>query len=90
MWIAAWLSQKRRAGLVELMPKSRSSFFNHSSSPVVAAMARYSALADDLEMVVCFFAFQETKDSPRKTQKPVTDLRVSKQEPQSASEKALR
>ena len=50
-------------------------------------MARYSASADEREMVGCFFDLQETNESPRKMQNPVTDQRESKHFPQSASQK---
>ena len=49
----------------------------------------YSASAEDLEIVFCFLAFHETKELPMKMQKPVTDFLVSKQDLQSASEKAF-
>lgn len=41
-------------------------------------------------MVDYFLAFHETKDSPKKIQKPVVDFLESWQAPQSASEKAFR
>ena len=63
---------------------------NQTNSLVGAAMVRYSASAEDFKMVVWFLAFQETKESPRKIQKPITDLQESKHDPQSAFEKALR
>jgi hypothetical protein len=43
-------------------------------SQQATAMARYSASADDREMVCCFLDFQEMRESPRKVQKPVTDF----------------
>lgn len=43
---------------------------------------RYSASAEDLAMVVCFLAFHEIKESPRNTQKPMTDFLESRQDPQ--------
>ena len=52
----------------------------------VTAIALYSASADDLEIVDCFFALQEINESPKKTQYPVTDFLVSGQEAQSESE----
>ena len=81
---------KRRAGWEDSTRKSKSSCLSHSNSLVVAAMARYSALAEDLEIVVYFLAFQETKESPRKIQKHLTNFWVSSQDPQSASKNALR
>lgn len=53
-------------------------------------MARYSASADDLEMVDCFLALHETKESPKKMQKPVVDFLESGHAPQSALEKAFK
>ena len=52
----------------------------------VTAIALYSASADDLETVDCFFALQEINESPKKTQYPVIDFLVSGQEAQSESE----
>lgn len=52
---------------------------------MIVARARYSTSADERETVACFLDRQETKDSPRNTKKAVTERRVSKQEPQSAS-----
>lgn len=56
---------------------------------LVPGRARYSASAEERDVVDCFFDFQETKESPRKIQKPVTERLVSGQEAQSASQKAL-
>ena len=53
-------------------------------------MALYSASAEDLDMVVCFLDFQETKESPRKMQKPVVDLLESGQEAQLASKNCIK
>lgn len=60
------------------------------SSQLVKAMARYSASAEERETVVCFFDFHEINESPRKMQKPVTDLLVSAQPAQSQSVKAFK
>ena len=46
------------------------------TSQTATAMARYSDFAKDLKTICCFLNFQEIKDSPRKTQNPVTDLLV--------------
>ena len=40
-------------------------------------------------MVRCFLDFQETRESPKKIQKPVVDFRELEQDPQSALVKAL-
>jgi len=45
-------------------------------------------VAEDLDTVFCFFFFQETKEDPRNTQKPVKDLADIWQLPQFASQKA--
>jgi hypothetical protein len=49
--------------------------------------ALYSASEEDLDTVICFLAFHETRDDPKKKQYPVVDLLVSIQPAQSASEK---
>lgn len=89
IWIAAWLSQNRRAGWEQGKCNSERSRRIQGSSLAVAAKARYSTSAEDREIVVCFLAFQDIDESPRKMQKPVVDFRVSGQDPQSASENAL-
>ena len=48
-------------------------------------MALYSASAEDLDTIACFFDFQEINESPRKMQYPVIDLLVSRHDAQSAS-----
>jgi len=52
---------------------------------VVAARARYSASDELLDMVCCFLDFQDIRDSPKYTEKPVMDLRVSGHVAQSES-----
>ena len=49
-----------------------------------------SALADDREIVCCFFDFHDTSDFPRKTQNPVNERRISGHDPQSASANAFK
>ena len=46
-------------------------------SQVQIAIALYSASAEDLETVDCFFDFHETNESPMNIQYPVIDLLVS-------------
>lgn len=58
-------------------------------SLLVIARALYLASAEDLDTLDCFLALQETNELPRNIQKPVTEPRVSGQEAQLASEKAL-
>ena len=53
-------------------------------------MALYSASADDLETVGCFFDLQDISESPRNTEYPVTLLLVSKHLAQSLSVKAFK
>lgn len=70
-------------------PNSLSRESNHTISQVALAIERYSASADDRETVCCFLDFQDTKEEPRKTQKPDVDLQVSGQVAQSESDKKL-
>ncbi|MFS7909786.1 hypothetical protein Hanom_Chr02g00098591 [Helianthus anomalus] len=62
---------------------------SHMISLVAAHIARYSASAEDLEMVDCFLLFHEIRELPKKTQKPVIDFLVFTHLPQSESAKAL-
>ena len=55
---------------------------------MVAAKALYSASVEEREMVTCFLDFHEMSESPRKTQKPITERLESTQVAQSAFEKA--
>ena len=82
-------SQYNKAGYGKDTCKSLSKDLIHMISQQATAMARYSTLAEDWEMVRYFLDFQETKESPRNKQKPVTDFLVSGQATQSASQKAL-
>ena len=76
MWIAAWLSQQRRAGWSWLMVKSFGKPTNHTNSLTKVAIVLYSNSAEDLEPVCCFLDLQEISDSPKNTQYPVIDLLV--------------
>ena len=64
--------------------------FSQDISHVTTAIDRYSASADDLDIVCCFLDFHDIKESPRKTQNLVTDLLESGQPVQSESQKAFR
>jgi len=59
-------------------------------SHAVEAMDRYSASTEDLETACCFLDFQEMRESPKKTQYPVIERRVSGQPAQSESQKAFK
>lgn len=48
-------------------------------------MDLYSASAEDLDTVCCFFDFQDKREFPRSTQKPEIDQRVFLQAAQSES-----
>jgi len=54
------------------------------------AIALYSASQELFDIVPCFFDFQDIREFPRYTLKPVTDCLESLQVPQSLSQKALR
>lgn len=88
--MAAWLSQYTRAGCECWIWKSLSKTSNQTISQKVWAKARYSASANERDTVACFLDFQLIKESPIKTQKLVTDLRVSGQAAQSESLKAFK
>jgi hypothetical protein len=49
----------------------------------------YSASAEEQETVYCFLDFQEMRESPRKTQKQVTERLESGHPVQSLSQNAL-
>ena len=52
-------------------------------------MDLYSTSAEDLKTILCFFDFQEIKESPMETQNPVMERFVSGQVAQSESAKAF-
>ena len=85
---ADWLSQFNSTGLRLVTPSSSNKRTTQATSAAAAAMARYSASADDLETVCCFLDFQVTGELPNNNTYPVTDLRESTQDAQSASENA--
>ena len=49
----------------------------YTISQVATAINLYSAFVEDLEIMDCFFDFQDTKESPMKMLYPVIDLLVS-------------
>jgi hypothetical protein len=71
--------------MIELRSVKRA--FNQEISHVTATMDLYSDSAEDLETVCYFLDFHDIKESPKKTQKPVTDLLESGQLAQSESQK---
>ena len=88
IWIELWLSQYIGVGWEKEIPISASNQRNQTISLVVDAMTRYSASVDDWETIDCFLLFQEIRESPKKIQNPVTDLRSVGSLPWSASEYA--
>jgi hypothetical protein len=62
---------------------------NQVISQLVMAMALYSASAEERETMDYFLERQERRESPKKMQKPMTDLRVSEQPAQSESQNPL-
>ena len=57
--------------------KSQSNATIHVISLAIATKDLYSALAVDLDIMARFLDFHDTKEEPRKMQKPVVDLHVS-------------
>jgi len=53
---------------MKLSAKITRDITDHWISQEVVARAIYSASKDDLEMVSCFFDFQDMSESPKKTQ----------------------
>ena len=82
------MSQYIGVGWEKETPISASNQRNQTIYFVVDAMARYSASVDDWETIDCFLLFQEIRESPKKIQNPVTDLRSVGSLPWSASEYA--
>ena len=66
---AAWLSQNNNAGHGWFMCRYLNKENIHINSQVAFSMERYSVSVDDLDIVCYFFDFQETMESPMKTQK---------------------
>lgn len=87
--MVALLSRNNNEGLGDFTCKSFKSWCNQTISQEVAAKARYSTSAEDLDIVCCFFAFHDTKASPKNIKKRVVDLQESRHEVQSTFEKTL-
>lgn len=64
IWIYALLSQFRLIVVKSSTPKYLKSPINQITSQVVDAIHLYSASAEDPEIVLYFFVFQNIKDSP--------------------------
>ena len=75
IWIEFWLSQYIGVGWEGETPISASNQRNQIISLVVDVIAWYSTSVEDWETIDCFLLFQEMRESPKKIQKPVTDLR---------------
>jgi len=86
---AALLSQCNSIGKSTLAPNSLNKPYNHTNSATVVAMLLYSASAELLDTVCCFFDFQEIRESPYFIPKPVTNFLDNKQDAQSASQYAV-
>ena len=85
IWSAAWLSQWSRIDWEWEIPRLWRRPFNHFNSPVTAAMDRYSALADEWDIVCCFLVFHEIGEDLSRINHPVRDLRVKGHPSQSES-----
>ncbi|KAJ0779867.1 hypothetical protein HanPI659440_Chr06g0231241 [Helianthus annuus] len=83
---AAELSHFRVTGIETSTFSSLRMLISHNTSHVALHIDLYSASADDRDTTLCFLLFQETKEPPRKIQKPVTDLLLSVHFAQSESE----
>jgi hypothetical protein len=68
------LSQYIGVGWKSETPISTSNQRNQIISLVVDVIARYFASVEDWETIDYFLLFQEIRESPKKIQKPVTDL----------------
>jgi hypothetical protein len=90
IWRAAFLSQKSNAACGWSILKSLSKDISQTISHAVEAMDQYSASAENRDIVCCFLDFKEIRDSPKKTQKPVMERRVSGHPAQSESQKAFK
>jgi hypothetical protein len=59
--------------------KSFIKYNSQMSSQVAVDKALYSALEEDQDTVICFLAFHDIRDDPKKKQYPLVDLLVSLQ-----------
>ena len=77
------LSRRTATRLVQLLQ-------GQVSSVAARARTRYSDSVLDRDTTCCFLEDQEISESPKYTQTPLTDFQSSGQEPQSASEYAVK
>ena len=68
------ISQCIGVGAKRETPIESSNHLNQTISIIVGDMALYSTLVEDLDITVCFFLFQEIRDSPKNMQNLVVDL----------------
>ena len=81
------LSQYTKVALAIGQCNSRSRLRSQHDSETTLATPRYSASALDRDIVGCRFEDHDIKLSPRNTQYPEVERRMSGQPPQSASDK---
>ena len=75
IWIELWLSQYIGVGWERETLISTSNQCNQTISLVVDVLTWYSALVEDWETINCFLLFQEIRESPKKIQKSIINLR---------------
>lgn len=79
------LSEQILIGISIFTSSSSNSPFSQVNSSIVAATLLYSASAELLDTICCFFDFQVIRDSPNLTAYPVTELLVFGKAAQSES-----
>jgi len=73
-------------GVMDVIVSSWSNPLSQDNSVVSLLRLLYSALAEERDIVTCFFDFREMRVLPKKTMKPLMDLLLWGQEAQSASQ----
>ena len=76
-WIVDLLSQNSMVDLISTS-KCPSKHLRNTTSLATDDNAQYSNSVEDFETVPCFIDFYEISASPRNTQNPFVDLRVSR------------
>lgn len=89
IWMTTWLSRHKRVETEIVMPKSSNNCWTQTISLAVTTKAQYSVSVDEWDIVDCFLAFHDTKDSPRKNGKSCNWVPWIRQVAQSASEEAF-